>query len=181
MIAWPLHKAIETKSSFIWTEKTQEAFKSLKKHLASTSNLAFPDVREPFNLYTDASLTAMGAVLAQVQDGKERAFCKASKAFSRAQTNYSATKRELLAFVTFTCHFKHYLPGRKFKIVTDHPALQWLLNFKDPDGLTTRWVGKLAAFDYEVQYRQGKSIRHADGLSRLPIVNQITTSSSKKT
>ena len=142
MIAWPLHKASETKSSFIWTEKTQEAFESLKKHLASTSTLAFPDVKEPSILYTDASLTAMGAVLAQVQDGKERAFCYASTAFLKAQTNYSATNRELLSIVTFTCHFKHYLLGRKFKIVTDHRALQWLLNFRDPDGLTTRWLGK---------------------------------------
>ena len=34
MIARPLHKASETKSSFTWTEKTQEAFESFKKHLS---------------------------------------------------------------------------------------------------------------------------------------------------
>ena len=176
MIARPLHKASETKSSFTWTDETQEAFESLKKHLSSTPILAFPDFKEPFILYTDASVTAMGAVLAQVQDGKERAICYASKAFSKSQTNYSATKRELLAIVTFTRHFKHYLLGRKFRIVTDHHALQWLHNFKDPDGLTARRLKKLAAFDYEVQHRPGKSIGHADGLSRIPIANQVTSS-----
>ena len=62
--------------------------------------------------------------------------------------------------------------------MTDHRALQWLHNFKNPDGLTARWLEKLAAFDYEVQHRPGKSIGHADGLSRIPIVNQVTTSSS---
>ena len=77
----------------------------------------------------------MGAVLAQVQDGKGRAICYATKAFSKFQTTYSATKRELLAIVTFTRHFKYYLLGRKFKIVIDHRALQWLQNFKDQDGL----------------------------------------------
>ena len=75
MIARPLNKASEKKSFFTWTEETQEAFESLKKHVSSTPILAFPDVKETFILYTDASLTAMGAVLAQVQDGKERAFC----------------------------------------------------------------------------------------------------------
>ena len=55
MIGRPLHKASETKSSFTWTEETQEAFESLKKHLSSTPILAFPDVKEPFILYTDAS------------------------------------------------------------------------------------------------------------------------------
>ena len=156
MIAQPLHKASETKSSFTWTEETREAFESVKKHLSSTPILAFPDVKESFILYTDASLTAMGAVLAQVQDGKERAICHASKAFSKSQKIYSATKRELLAIVTFTRQFEHYLLGRKFKIVTDHRALQWLHNFKDPDGLTARWLEKLAAFDYEVQRRPAK-------------------------
>ena len=87
-------------------------------------------------------------------------------------------KTGFLAIVTFTRHFKHYPLGRKFKIVTDHPALQWLLNFKDPNGLTARWLEKLAAFDYEMQHRAGKSFGHADGLSRIPNVNQITTSQS---
>ena len=111
IIARPLHKASETKSFFTWTEGTQETFECLKKHLSSTPILAFPDVKEPFILYTDPSLTAMGAVLAQIPDGKERAICYASKAFSKSQTNYSATKRELLAIETFTRHFKHYLLG----------------------------------------------------------------------
>ena len=122
----------------------------------------------------------MGAVLAQVHDGKERAICYASKTFSKSQTNYSATKRELLAIVAFTRHFKHYLLGRKFKIVTHHRALQWLHNFKDPDELTARWLRKLAAFDYEVQYRPSKTIGHADGLSRIPNFNHVTTSQSKE-
>ena len=55
-----------------------------------------------------------------------------------------------------------------------------LHNFEDPDGLTARWLEKLAAFDYEVQHRPGKSIGHADGLSRIPIVNQVNSSQSKE-
>ena len=55
-----------------------------------------------------------------------------------------------------------------FTIVTDHSALQWLHSFKDPDGITARWLEKLAPFDYEVRHQPGKSIGHADGLSRIP-------------
>ena len=58
----------------------------------------------------------MGAVLLQVQNGKQRAICYASKAFSKFQTNYSATKRELLAIVTFTRHSEQYLLGRYSKL-----------------------------------------------------------------
>ena len=122
----------------------------------------------------------MGAVLAQVQDGMEKAICYASKALSKSQTKYSATGRELLAIVTFTRHLRHYLCGRKFTIVTDHRAVQWLHNFKDPDGMTTRWLEKLASFDYTIRHRPGTSIGHANGLSRVPfhevnVVSQISS------
>ena len=115
-------------------------------------------MNEPFILYTDASSTAMGAVTAQVQNGKERAIWYASKTFSKTQTTYSATKRELLAIFYFTRHFGHYLLGRKFTIVTGHRALQWLHNSKISDGLTARWLEKLAAFDYEVRHKPGNQL-----------------------
>ena len=149
-IARPLHKASETSTKFEWTPEAQNAFESLKLKLTSTPILAFPCLKEPFILYTDASQFVMGAVLAQVQDGKERAICYASKSLSKSQTKYSATRRELLALVTFTRHFRHYLLGQKFTKATDHSALQWLHSFKDPDGITARWLEKLAPFDYEV-------------------------------
>ena len=85
-----------------------------------------------------------------------------------------------MAIVTFNRHFKHCLLGRKFKIATDNRALQWLHNFKNPDGLTARRLEKSTGFDYEVQHRRGKSIGHADGLSQIPIVKQITTSQSQE-
>ena len=160
-------------TKFERTPEAQDAFGSLKLKLTSTTIIAFPCLKEPFILYTDASQFAMGAVLAQVQDGKERAIFYASKWLSKSQTKYSATRRELLALVIFTRHFRHYLLGQKFTIVTDYSALQWLHSFKDPDGITARWLGKLAPFDYEVRHRSGKSIGHADGLSPVP-PNSIT-------
>ena len=167
-IARPLHQLTEKSKDFLWNSEAQEAFEVLKARLTSAPILAFPSMREPFILYTDASQYAMGAVLAQIQDGSERVICYASKSFSKAQSRYSTTKRELLAIVNFTKLFKHYLLGRKFQIVTDHRALQWLHNFKDPDGLTARWLEKLAAFEYEIVHRSGKSIGHADSMSRIP-------------
>ena len=80
-------------------------------------------MKEPFILCTDASLTATGAVLSQVQDGQQRAICYASKAFSEAQTRYSATTGKLSALINFTRHFRQYLLGQKITIITGHRAL----------------------------------------------------------
>ena len=46
VIAQPLHNASETKSSFTWTEETQEEFENIKKPLLSKPILAFPDVKK---------------------------------------------------------------------------------------------------------------------------------------
>ena len=167
-IARSLHQVTEKTKEFHWNPEAHKAFEQLKDCLTSTPILAFPSMNEPFILYTDASQFAIGAVLAQVQKGLERVICHASKSLSKAQSRYSTTKRELLAIVNYTRQFKHYLLGRRFKIITDHRALQWLHNFKDPDTLTARWLEKLAAFDYEIEHSSGKSIGHADSMTRLP-------------
>ena len=74
-IARPLHKTNELSKKVEWTSEAQDAFESLKLKLTSTPRLAFPCLKESFILYTDATQFAMGAVFAQVQDGKERAIC----------------------------------------------------------------------------------------------------------
>ena len=144
-IARPLHQLTEKTKEFHWNPEAHKAFEQLKDCLTSTPNLAFPSMNEPFILYTDASQFAIGAVLAQVQNDLERVICYASKSLNKAQSRYSTTKRKLLAIVNYTRHFKHYLLGQQFKIITDHRALQWLHNFKEPDALTARWLEKLAA------------------------------------
>ena len=65
-IAQPLHKASEVVASFNWTAEAQDDFETLKSRLTTTPILAFPMMKELFILYTDASLTAVGAVLSQV-------------------------------------------------------------------------------------------------------------------
>ena len=56
--ARPLHKLTEFCPSFNWTPEAQTAFGTLHARLQTTSILAFPSMKEPFILYTDASLTA---------------------------------------------------------------------------------------------------------------------------
>ena len=102
-------------------------------------------------LDTDASDTGIGAVLAQVHDGQEKVIAYASRTLSKSERNYSTTKREMLALVYYSQHFRHYLYGQKFVARTDHAALRWLTNFKEPTGQVARWLEKLAEFDFKVQ------------------------------
>ena len=86
---------------------------------------------------------------------------------NKIQSHYSTTQREQLAIVIYTKLFKFHLLGQQFKIITDHRAFQWFLNFKDPDALTARWLQILAAYDFEIEHRSDKSFGHADCKSQL--------------
>ena len=79
-----------------------------------------------FILDTDASDTAVGAVLNQVQDGEEKVIAYAGRTLSKNEVNYCVTRKALLAIVHFTKLFRQYLLGRQFIIRTDHAALSWL-------------------------------------------------------
>ena len=167
-IARPLHKLTEKNQSFIWTDECQLAFQTLKQALTNTPILAYPRNEDSFILDTDASNTCLGAVLSQVQDGTEKVIAYYSKAFSRAERKYCVTRRELLAVVSSIKHFHHYLYGRHFLVRSDHGALRWLLNFKNPEGQIARWFEVLAAYDFKIEHRAGRSHANADAMSRRP-------------
>lgn len=87
---------------------------------------------------------------------------------SRAERKYCATRREMLALVWATRHFRPYLYGRRFTLRTDHNSLRWLHNFKEPEGQVARWLELLSEFDYRVIHRPGAQHLNADSLSRKP-------------
>ena len=68
--------------------------------------------------------------------------------------------------VTFVKHFRAYLLGRHFILRTDHGSLQWLYNFREPEGQMARWLELLQEFDFEVIHRSGRCHTNADALSR---------------
>jgi hypothetical protein len=165
-LAEPLFHLTRKNVPFLWSEECESAFQALKGRLTSAPILAYPDPSKPYILDTDCSLNGMGAVLSQIQDGKERVVAYASKTLSRSQRNYCTTMRELLAVVTFVKHFRHYLFGPPFVIRTDHASLVWLSNFKHPEGMLARWITSLEPYDFRIIHRKGVEHGNADGLSR---------------
>lgn len=165
-VARPLTQLTKTKGVFAWDKEQQNSFDALRTALCSEDVLVYPDFRDPFILATDASNVALGAVLSQRRDGQERPICYASRQLRGPELNYSATEKELLAAVWATKQFRCYLLGRRFKLVTDHAALKWLLSLRDPSSRLTRWALRLSEFDYEVEHKPGKRHTNADALSR---------------
>ena len=171
LVSKPLVDAVTNEDKtgeFKWTPECQKSFDWIKKKLASEPILAHPDFEKEFILDTDASNYAMGAVLSQVHDGKERVILYASKLFNPAQRNYAVTRKELLAIVTFMNELRYFLLGKKFIVRTDHAALTWLRTSMNLTGSLFRWNESISDFDFEIQHRPGRKHGNADALSRYP-------------
>ena len=174
-ICRPLYQLTEKNAPFRWTSECDNAFCELKQLLTSAPVLSYPDFSKPFILDTDASNVGIGAVLSQNHNGMEHVVAYASKSLTKAERNYSVTRRELLAIVTFTNHFRQYLLGREFVLRTDHHSLSWLRNFKNPDGQLARWLERLAEYNFRIEHRAGCKHNNADSLSRYPVQDDIVT------
>jgi len=144
-IAAPLNALSEKNRTFSWDKSYQVSFDTLKKCPTSTPLLAMPNDNDMFILDTDASQYAIGAVLSQLQEGVQRPVAYASRKLSKV--NYCVTRKELLAIVHFLKYFHHYLLGCKFRVRTDHAALQWLRRMPDPVGQQARCIGYMEEFD----------------------------------
>ena len=79
----------------------------------SSPILDLRDFSLDFVLDTDASGDGLSAVLSQMTIGEERVLAYASRALSRLERKYCATRWEMLGLVWAAHHFRPYLYGRK--------------------------------------------------------------------
>lgn len=159
-------------------EKAMEAFHDLKQLLVSADVLAFPDFTKPFNLTTDASNYALGAVLSQGSIGDDHPIAFISRSLNKTEENYATNEKELLAIVWALDNLRSYLYGaRKIRILTDHQPLTFSLSNRNYNAKLKRWKARIEEYNCELIYKPGKTNVVADALSRLKTeVNALTDS-----
>ncbi|SLM36161.1 gag polymerase env [Lasallia pustulata] len=158
---------------FPLSETALEAFKALKEAFTSAPLLRYFDKNKPMRVETDASAFAIGGILMQQFeiDGHLHWLPVAyySKKLLDTETQYGTGKQELLAIVEAMHHWRHYCRGARHPIVvlTDHANLVWFMTTPILTRRQLKWAEKLAEYDFNVIYREGKK-NPADGLSRRP-------------
>lgn len=145
--------------------------------MADLVTLTLPNFEIPFDVTTDASNIAIGAVLSQ--NDKPIAFYS-KKMCSRMQ-NSSAYIRELFAITEAVKKWRQYFLGRKFRIYTDHASLKHLLSQVVQTPEKYKWATKLIGFDFEIFYKPGKDNKVADALSRREEVQLLALSTTQPT
>lgn len=103
-----------------WTTEAEDAFNGVRRAVADAVHLTHLALNAPIRLVTDASNTGMGTALEQWQEESWKPLAFFSRGFSVTQQRYSTYDRELTAVFESVKHFRHFLEGREFVIVTDH-------------------------------------------------------------
>ncbi|CAI7777910.1 unnamed protein product [Closterium sp. NIES-53] len=166
--AAPLNGLLKEDRKWEWGMEQEAALKDLMEAVQTATIMQLPRADKPFCLYTDWSSQGMGAILCQELDGEERVVAYASRSCSPAEAKYSSYHGEGLAAVWAVKHFRVYLQGREFTLITDHQPLQWLMTHQGLTGRNARWAVTLQEYDFKIRHRPGKTLQHVDGLSRNP-------------
>ena len=168
------------KKSFPCTPEMETAFNRIKAAICSKPVLMLPDFNKPFLLYVDASKSGLGAALYQKSsiDNKEHPILFISRTLKPAEKNYTATELECLGLIWSLKKLAHYVDGANLTVVTDHSALKWIWNIKEPvNQRLLRWSLFLNPLKDKIKiiHRPGTNHTNVDPLSRYPSTYATTT------
>ena len=160
-----------------WTTEAAEAFSAIKAAVAQATLLSHPQAGAPLSIMTDASDSAVGAVLQQFVGDSWQPISYFSHKLKPSETRYSTFNRELLAIYLAIKHFQHYVEGQNFYVLTDHKPLTYSL-FCNPYRYSPRQVHHLnfiSQFTSDIRHVSGTDNPVGDALSRVDIqaIHQI--------
>ena len=180
----PLYTLLRKNQRWSWGTKEETAFQLAKDALQTDAVLVHYDSSKPLILACDASQYGIGAVLShKMENGQERPIAYVSRTLNPAEKRYSQLDKEALAIVSGVKKFHNYLYGRNFIIESDHKPLFYLFHQAKPipqmaSARIQRWALTLAAYNYSIRYKEGKTLCNADALSRLPCTLTTSTDST---
>ena len=166
-IAKPLTDLTRAAKELDWKEPQQSAFIRLKMALATAPILLLPDFELPFVITTDASETAVGAILEQNQGRGIQPVAFARRILNSSKMRNSAYERELLGIAWALGQWRHYIEQSPHKVViqTGHAPLRFLPNQTSVNTRVRKWINVMQGYDLDIRHIPGKK-NPADSLSR---------------
>lgn len=155
------------------TPEFLEHFAKCKTSLSEATMLAHPDMQAELSIQTDASDSAMGAVLQQKRGETWEPLAFFSRRLSPSQKKYSPYDRELLAIYEAIRYFRHMVEARTFTIYTDHKPLTFAFTTRRDNCSPRqfRYLDFISQFSTDIRYVAGKDNTVADALSRIEEVS----------
>lgn len=177
----------KNKSTNIKIKLDKEALKAIeeiKNKLKEKTELYQPDLKKGFDLTTDASNYAIGAVLSQEKN--PISFILVSRTLTTTEQNYSTNEKEMPAIIWALQKLRNYLYGiadlvTDLSIYTDHQSLIFSISEKNPNTKLKRWKNLIEEYGAKLKYKPGHENVVADALSRQIYMLSDTSMHSAET
>ena len=171
-ISRPLTKLTCHNVVFEWTEQCSKAFNHLRELLMEYPILRYPDPRQGYILYTDASGIGWSGVLTQEHlddrgKAKNHPICYMSGQFRGSQLNWAALTKEAYAIYMSVRRLSFYVTDAEVTIRSDHLPLKKFLNKQTMNSKVNNWAVELEQFRLHLEWIPGTRNLLADSLSHL--------------
>ena len=124
----PLLKNTDKHKKLNWSTEYDSAFHKIEKLVTEITQNKHFDQNLDTRVVCDASTYGLCAALEQNTNEGWVAIAYASRFLISLEEKYSVNELELLGVVWTIEHFKYYLYGKNFTVITDHPAWISALN-----------------------------------------------------
>ena len=128
-----------------------------------------PDQSKPFQIESDGSKVATGAVLTQLDlNGNQHPIAFMSNTFTNTERKYEIYDRELLGIIQALKEWRHYIQGSGHTTVkfSDHKNLTYFRMAQKLNDRQARWSLYLSEFDIKLIHLPGSKMIQSDVLSR---------------
>jgi RNase H-like domain found in reverse transcriptase/Integrase zinc binding domain len=135
------------------------------------TSFLIPDQSKPFQIESDASKVATGAVLTQLDlNGDRHPVAFLSKTFTEIKRKYKIYDQELLGIIQALKEWRHYIQGSGHMTVvySDHKNLTYFRTAQKLNDWQARWSLYLSGFDLKLIDLPGTKMVQSNALSRWP-------------
>ena len=163
---------LKKEGEYNWNEEHDKTFNKIQQSVKDIITLPHFNRNCKLRVICDASKEGIGAMLFPKEEEDWKPIACASRYLSQYESKYSINELELLAVVWSVEHFRNYIYGTQFEVITDHKALISALKSnhgnKTYSSRLTRWIDRLLPFDIQIVHRPGRTMGLVDYLFRHP-------------
>ena len=174
-LARPITELWRKSEEFVWNDRRQEAFDTLKELITSAPALNPINYAtdRPVVLSVDTSLHAVGIILSQLDEqGRKRPARYGSIPMNERESRYSQPKLELYGlFRALRAYRIHLIGVKNLHVEVDAKYIKGMLNEPDlqPNAAINRWIQGILLFDFTLIHVPAAKHVGPDALSRRPL------------
>ena len=171
---------LRTQGKIEWTKEHDLILNKFRDILNEQVMISYPDFSKPLIVATDASKFGLGCVVFQlvgpnddqttveeIIQSEKRYIRFASRALTSSERNYGAPQRELLGVLFALKSFRPYLFGHRFRLLTDHQALTYMLERPKVSSVIFNWLDEILTYDFKMEHVPGLKNILPDRISRI--------------